>query len=56
MTETEIAGLIMATILAAIFFVGMALDAWERWQSRQRYKRLLQHLDNAERDRWYDRR
>jgi hypothetical protein len=56
MTETEIAGLIVATILVAIFVVGMALDGWERWQSRRRHKRLLQYLDNANRDRWYDRR
>jgi len=55
MTETEIAGLIMATILAAIFLVGIAIDAWERWQSQQRWRRIQRYLDNRrDQRRWWE--
>jgi len=52
MSEAEIAGLIMATILAAIIIGGLAVDAWISWHDRQRHKRLLRYLDNCNRDRW----
>lgn len=53
MSDTEIAGLIMLTILAAIVIGGLAVDAWNSWQDRQRHKRLLHHLQRRHERRWW---
>jgi len=52
MTETEIMGLIISTLLAAIIIAGLAVDAWMSWRDGQRHKRLLRHMDNRSRDKW----